>query len=70
MAFGDAADGWVAAHLCDQVEVESEDGRAETHAGGGHCGFAACVAGAYYDYVELFGEAHFPILGVRQFRRD
>ena len=67
MAFGDAADGWVAAHLGDEVEVEGEDGRAEAHARGGHGGFAACVAGAYYDYVELFGKAHFSILGVRCF---
>ena len=57
MAFGDAADGWVAAHLGDEVEVEGEDGGAEAHARGGHGGFASCVAGAYYYYVELFGKA-------------
>ncbi len=64
MAFGDAADGGVAAHLGDEVEVEGEDGRAEAHAGGGHRGFASGVACSYDDYVELFGEV-IPTLGGR-----
>ena len=68
MALGDAADGRVAAHLRDEVEVQGEEGGAEAHARGGHRGFAAGVAGAYDDYVELFGKAHFSILGVRVFR--
>ena len=62
MALGDAADGGVAGHLRDEVEIEGENGGAEAHARGGHRGFAACVAGAYDYYVELFGEAHTSIL--------
>ena len=62
MAFGDAADGGVAGHLRDEVEIEGENGGAEAHARGGHRGFAACVAGAYDYYVELFGDAHTSIL--------
>jgi len=58
MAFGDAADGWVAAHLGDEVEVEGEDGGAKSHARGGHGCFASGVACSYDNYVELFGERH------------
>ncbi len=62
VAFGDAADGGVAAHLGDQVEVEGEQGGAQTHAGGGHGGLAAGVSGADDHYIELFGEGHRTIL--------
>ena len=68
MAFGDAADGGVAGHLRDEVEVQREERGAQAHARGGHRGFAAGVAGADDDDVELFGKAHFSILGVRVFR--
>ena len=46
MAFGYAADGGVAGHLRDEVEVEGEEGGAQAHARGGGGGFAAGVAGA------------------------
>jgi len=58
MALGDAADGWVAGHLGDEVEVEREERCAQTHARGGGGGFAACVAGADDKDVEMFGERH------------
>src|SRR5580658_2581267 len=58
MALGDAADGGVAGHLGDQVEVHGDDRRLEAHARGGHGRFAAGVACADYGDVELFGEAH------------
>jgi hypothetical protein len=57
MALGDAADGGVAGHLRDEVEVEREERRAQAHARGGHGGFAAGVACADDDYVVLFGES-------------
>ena len=57
MAFGYAADGGVAGHLGDEVEVEGEEGGAEAHARGGGGGFAAGVAGADDEDVELFREA-------------
>ena len=46
MALGDAADGGVAGHLRDEVEVQREEGRAQAHACGRGCGFATGVAGA------------------------
>jgi hypothetical protein len=58
MAFGDTSDSGVAGHLRDEVEVEREERGAEAHAGGGHSGFAASMAGAYDDYVVLFGKWH------------
>jgi hypothetical protein len=58
MALGDAADGRVAAHLRDQVEIHGDDGRLEAHARGRHRSFAAGMARADYGYVELFGERH------------
>ena len=58
MAFGDAADGRVAGHLRDQVEVQGEKRRAQSHARRGHGGFATRMAGADNDYVVLFGECH------------
>ena len=58
MALGDAADGGVAAHLGDEVEVHGDEGGFEAHARGGHGGFAAGVAGADYGYIVLFGKCH------------
>src|SRR5208282_1865642 len=58
VAFGDSADGGVAGHLRDQVDVEREEGGLEAHAGGGHGSFASGVAGADYYYVEMFVEWH------------
>jgi hypothetical protein len=56
MAFGDAADGGVAGHLRDEIDVQSEEGGLQAHAGGGHGGFASGVSGADYYYVEMFVE--------------
>jgi hypothetical protein len=72
MAFGDAADGRVAGHLRDEVEVEREQRGAQAHAGCGHRGLAAGVPGADDDDVVLFGVAHRSILegcfvGVREY---
>ncbi len=53
MAFGDAADGGVAGHLGDEVEVEREQGGAEAHAGGGGGGLATGVPCADDQHVEL-----------------
>ena len=58
MAFGDAADGGIAGHLRDQVDIERVEGGLQAHAGGGHGGFASGVAGADDHHVELFGERH------------
>ena len=62
MALGDAADGGIAGHLRDQVEVQGEERGAQAHAGRGDGGFAAGVSGADDGYVEVFCEAHIFIL--------
>ena len=55
---GHAADGWIAAHLGDQVEVHGDERGLEAHARGGHGGLAAGVTGADHDHIVLFGECH------------
>ena len=60
MSFGDSADGGVAGHLRDQVDVQRVEGGLQAHAGCGHGGFASGVAGADHDYVEMFGELRHP----------
>ena len=55
MSFGDSAHGRVAGHLRDQVDVESEQRGAQSHARAGHRRLATGVAGADDDYVVLFG---------------
>ena len=51
VAFGDAADGRVAGHLGDEVDVHGDHGGFEAEAGGGAGGFDASVAGADDDHV-------------------
>ena len=46
VTLGDAADGRIAAHLGDQVQVHGDHGRAQANAGAGARGFTAGVAGA------------------------
>ena len=58
MAFGNAADGRIAAHLGDEVEVHGNERGPEAHTRGGHGGFASGVTGAHNDDVVLFGERH------------
>jgi hypothetical protein len=58
MALGDSTNGWVAAHLGDEVEVHGDEGGFEAHARSGHRGFAPSVTRAYHCYVVLFGESH------------
>ena len=58
MAFGDAADGGVAGHLGDEIEIEGEERGAETHAGRGSRGFTAGMACADDEDVEMFCVAH------------
>jgi hypothetical protein len=59
VSFRDAADSGVAGHLRDQIDVERVESGLQTHAGGGHRGFATGMSGADHDYIELFGELHF-----------
>jgi hypothetical protein len=40
--------------LRDQISVESVEGSAQSHAGGGHGSFAAGVACSDYGNVEMF----------------
>ncbi len=56
MALGHAADGRIAAHLRDEVEVHGDERGLEAHARGSHGGLAAGVAGADHDDIVLFGE--------------
>ena len=52
VALGDAADGRVAGHLGDEVQIHGDHGGAAAHAGGGAGGFAPGVSGADDDDVE------------------
>ena len=54
MALGHATDGWVAAHLRDQVEVQREQRRTQPHARGRGGGLAAGMACPHDQNVELF----------------
>ena len=47
VALGNAANRGIAGHLRDQVEVERDERRAQTHARSGHGGFAAGVTRAH-----------------------
>lgn len=58
VAFADAADGRIATHLPDGVAVHGEECGFEAHARGGKSGFAARMAGADDDQVEVVGEGH------------
>jgi len=58
VTLGNAADGRVAAHLSDQVEVHGDERGLEAHARGSHCGFAAGVACADYGDIVLFSKSH------------
>ncbi len=58
VSLGDAADGGVAGHLRDEVGVEGEEGGAQSHARGGHGGFAAGMTGSDDGDIEMFGERH------------
>ena len=65
MSFGDAADGGIAGHLRDQIDIERVERGLQAHARGGHGGFASGVAGADHDYVEMFVKLLFKIRHVR-----
>jgi hypothetical protein len=56
MPFRDSPDRRVTRHLGDQVDVQSEQGSPQAHAGGSHRGFAASVTCSDYDNVVLFRE--------------
>ena len=51
VSLGDAADGGIAGHLRDEIDVQGEERGAQAHAGGGHRGLASGMAGADHDYV-------------------
>jgi hypothetical protein len=53
-----SADGRVAGHLGDEVEVQGAERGAEAHARRSHGGLAAGVTGADDDDVEMFGKGH------------
>ena len=58
MSLRDAANGWVAGHLRDQIDVQRVERRLQPHACRGHRGLAPCVTRADHDYLELLGELH------------
>ncbi len=65
VALGYAADGRVAAHLGDEVEVHGDERGLQAHARRGHGGLAAGVTGADYNDVVLFGKSHpIPLYGL------
>ena len=53
MALADAADGRVAAHLAERLDVVGEQQRAPPHAGGRERGLGAGVAAADHDHVDI-----------------
>ena len=57
VALADAADGRVAGHLADVIEVEREHQRARAHPGRGERGFDSGMAGADDDDVVVHGES-------------
>ena len=54
----DAADGWIAGHLSNQIEIESDNCSLGTDSGSGRSRFTAGVASADYNYIEVFVEDH------------
>ena len=58
VALGDAADGRVARHLRDQVEIEAKQRRAQSHARGRHRRFTARVSCSHYYDIVLFRKSH------------
>ncbi len=56
VAFSNAAHGWIAGHLGDEVDVEGVQRGLQAHAGSRHGGLATGMAGADDHYVEFFGE--------------
>ncbi len=67
VALGHAADGWIAAHLGNQVEIHGDDRGLQAHARRSHSRFAPGVSGAHNHYIVLFGESH-PIFILRMLR--
>ncbi len=53
LSFGDSADGWVAAHRADHIDIHGEHGGFGAQAGGGECGFDTSVAAADNENVEI-----------------
>ena len=60
MALADAADGRIARHLADSLDVLRQQQRATAHARGGECGLGAGVAAANDDDVECVIVSRFP----------
>jgi len=58
MAFADAADGWVAGHLPQRLDVVREQEGPTAHACGRERGFGAGMAAAYDDDIETGGIKH------------
>ena len=56
VSLGDAADGGIAGHLRDEIDVEREERGLQAHARRGHRGFAAGMTGADHNNVVGFGE--------------
>ncbi len=54
MSLGDAADGGIAGHLGDEIDVQCVKGSLQAHAGGSHGGLASGMTGADHDHVEMF----------------
>jgi hypothetical protein len=57
MTLGHAANGGIAAHLGNEVEVHGDEGGFEAHARRGHGRLAAGVPGTHDHHIVLFGES-------------
>jgi hypothetical protein len=58
VSLGDTANGWIAGHLRDEVDVQCVERGVQPHARGRPGGFTARVPCTDYDYIELFRELH------------
>jgi hypothetical protein len=70
VTLGNAANGWIAGHLGNQVQVHGDDRRLEAHSRGRHRCLTTGMSSAYYGYIELFSKTHrFSILRTFCFSR-
>jgi hypothetical protein len=58
MAFANAADGRVATHLPQGLDVVAQQQGAATHAGAGQRRFGAGVSAADHNHIKLLGVKH------------
>ena len=72
MSFGQSADGWVAAHLPNAVQIHGEKRRFRAHPSGGEGRLDSRMTSPNYDHIVIFGKgkigrrAHKTSVGLRR----